>query len=69
MSACKGCNKEVGDSDWERCTVIVRDPQPRDYFQVPTRVWLLEAGTTKTYMMGGALFCQACYDKQAAPAS
>ena len=66
MSACKVCNKEVGDGHWERTTVVKRDPKPSDYFQVPTRTWLLQSGSVQVYMHAGALYCKPCFDKQEA---
>lgn len=66
MSACKDCEKTLGEGHWEKCTVISREPVPSDYFQMPTRTWLLQAGGIEAYMKGNALFCKACFEKKSA---
>ena len=61
MSACKTCEKTLGEGHWEKCTVLERAPVPSDYFQVPTRTWLLQAGGLDVYMVNDDLFCKACF--------
>ena len=68
MTACKDCEKTLGGGHWEKCTVIKREPVPSDYFAVPTRTWLLQAGGVKAYMTGTSLYCPACYEALAAKA-
>ena len=66
MSACKDCEKTLGEGHWEKCTVLKREPVPSDYFQVPTRTWLLQAGGIDVYMINDDLYCKKCYEKKPA---
>lgn len=61
MSTCKTCSKTLGSGHWEKSSVIKREPVPSDYFQVPTRTWLLQAGGVEAYMIDNDLFCSSCY--------
>jgi hypothetical protein len=64
MSACKDCEKTLGEGHWEKCTVLKREPGPGVYFQVPTRTWLLQAGGVDVYKVDNDLFCKTCFEKK-----
>lgn len=61
MSKCKTCDKTLGSGHWEKSTVLKREPGPSDYFQTPTRTWLLQAGGVEAYMIDTVLICSTCY--------
>ena len=61
----RGCGAATGGVLASGLTVLKREPIPTDYFQVPTRTWLLQAGGLDVYMVNNDLFCKACFEAKA----
>jgi len=69
MVGCTACEAPISGDDYDRATVVRREPRPGVYFQMPDRTWELEHKGVVSYMVGTTVYCKACYAAQVGAAS